>query len=121
MAVSAVRRSWRLGVRLREEINWAHEKIMKIPEIKLVPEPGTEDAKQAVGYEYNREAGHRHKLGGAPDYIQDEEWPSCCGQKMTFYAQIDSIGEKYDLADCGMIYVFVCFDCFSTQSLLQAY
>jgi hypothetical protein len=24
------------------------------------------------------------------------------------------------LADCGMIYVFVCFDCFETKSILQS-
>jgi uncharacterized protein YwqG len=94
---------------------------MEIPEIKLVPTPETEEAKSAVGYKYNNEAGHRHKLGGKPDFIQNEEWPTCCGKNMTFYAQIDSIGDKYDLADCGMIYVFVCFDCFNTKSILHAY
>jgi uncharacterized protein YwqG len=94
---------------------------MEIPEIKLVPTPETEEGKSAVGYKYNKEAGHRHKLGGRPDFIQEEEWPTCCGNKMTFYAQIDSIGDNYDLADCGMIYVFVCFDCFNTKSILHAY
>ena len=94
---------------------------MKIPEIKLVPQPETDEAKAAVGYKYNNEVGCRHKLGGSPDFIQDEDWPICCKSKMTFYAQIDSIGDDYDLADCGMIYVFVCFDCFNTQSLLQAH
>ena len=87
---------------------------MEIPEIKLIPTPETEEAKSAIGYRYNDEAGHRHKLGGKPDFIQGEEWPSCCGETMTFYAQIDSIGDKYDLADCGVIYVFVCFGCFNT-------
>jgi hypothetical protein len=39
---------------------------------------------------------------------------------MTFHAQIDSINDEIALADCGMIYVFVCFDCFETKSLLQS-
>lgn len=92
---------------------------MEIPEIKLIPMPESEEARAAVGYKYNSEAGHRHKLGGKPDFIQSEDWPSCCSKAMTFYAQIDSIGDEYDLADCGMIYVFVCFDCFNTKSVLQ--
>lgn len=94
---------------------------MIIPEIKLVPTAETAEARSAIGYEYNDEAGHRHKLGGEPDFIQEEEKPECCGNRMTFYAQIDSIGDDYDLADCGMIYVFVCFDCFSVKSFLQSY
>ncbi|HWQ31724.1 MAG TPA: DUF1963 domain-containing protein [Blastocatellia bacterium] len=96
---------------------------MEIPEIKLVPTPETEEAKQAVGYKRNKEAGFRHKLGGKPDFIQEERWPSCkhCQKKMTFYGQLDSIGDNYDLADCGIIYVFVCFGCFETQSMLQSY
>ncbi|CAN7721300.1 hypothetical protein LJR290_006098 [Variovorax sp. LjRoot290] len=39
---------------------------------------------------------------------------------MTFYAQLDSINDEVVLADCGMIYVFVCFDCFETKSILQS-
>jgi uncharacterized protein YwqG len=94
---------------------------MEIPEIKLVAAPETEEARNAIGYQYNDEAGTRHKLGGKPDFIQKEEWPCCCGKKMTFYGQLDSIGDNYDLADCGMIYIFVCFDCFNTKSILHAY
>lgn len=95
---------------------------MLIPEIKLVPDPQTKKAKQVVGFQWNDEAGTRHKLGGEPDFIQEESWPKCtdCQNKMTFYAQLDSIGDKYCLADCGMIYVFVCFDCFETKSILQS-
>lgn len=94
---------------------------MEIPEIKLIPAPETEEARNAVGYKYNKEAGTRHKLGGKPDFLQAEDWPSCCGKEMTFYGQLDSIGDNYDLADCGMICVFVCFDCFNTKSILHAY
>ena len=39
---------------------------------------------------------------------------------MSFYGQLDSIGDSYDLADCGIILVFVCFDCFETRSILHA-
>ena len=94
---------------------------MDIPEIKLVPQPETPEAEDALGYRYNEEAGKRHKLGGAPDFIQEFDWPVCCDGRMTFYAQIDSIGDDFDLADCGMIYVFVCFDCFETKSILHGY
>ena len=39
---------------------------------------------------------------------------------MTFYAQLDSINDDFCLADCGMIFVFVCFECFETKSVLQS-
>jgi hypothetical protein len=97
---------------------------MDIPEIPLKPAPKSAEAKKAVGYEFNKVAGKRHKLGGVPDWLQKKKQdptPVCedCGTKMTFYGQLDSIGDNYDLADCGMIYVFVCFGCFTTKSLLQ--
>ncbi len=95
---------------------------MEIPEIKLVAKPETEEAKNAVGDKWIDEAGPRHKLGGKPDFIQDEDWPYCrCGKKMTFYVQLDSLSGDYNLADCGIIYVFVCYDCFETKSVLQCY
>lgn len=92
-----------------------------IPEIPLIPTPKPKDerAEAALGFEFNETAGKRHKLGGVPEFLQSEDWPSCCSNQMTFYGQLDSIGEDYNLADCGMIYVFVCFDCFSVESVLQ--
>ncbi len=39
---------------------------------------------------------------------------------MTFYGQLDSVGDTICLADVGMIYIFVCFDCFTTRSVLQS-
>ena len=95
--------------------------MKKIPEIKLKLSPQSEEAKAAIGYKYNPDAGDRSKLGGDPDWIQQPEWPICCGEMMTFYGQLDSIGDNFDLADCGMIYVFVCYDCFNTVSILHAY
>lgn len=93
---------------------------MIIPKIQLVPNPLTEEAKSAVGYEWNEKAGTRHYLGGIPESLDEKDYPKCedCGETMTFYAQIDSIGSKYDLADCMVIQNFVCFDCFTVKSLL---
>ena len=90
------------------------------PEIKLIPRADTAEAKKLLGHEWaDPEIGHRHKLGGTPQWLQAEEWPKCCGSRMTFYAQLDSVGDEVHLADCGLIYVFVCFDCYHTQSVLQ--
>lgn len=96
-----------------------------IPEIRLEPRPGTEEAREALGYAWNEEGGTLHKLGGVPDEREPQEAPRCsdrgCAQQgsaMTFYAQIDSIGSKYDLADMMLIHVFVCFGCFDVRSRL---
>ena len=91
----------------------------KIPQIKLVPQTDNE-TKKIVGYKYNDIAGTRHQLGGQPDGFSETDFPKCsdCKQSMTFYGQLDSIGDNYDLADCGLIQVFVCFDCFTTKSVL---
>lgn len=93
---------------------------MVIPKIKLVTQPETKEAKSAIGYRWNDIAGTRHFLGGAPEGLKEENYPCCdsCKNKMTFYAQIDSIGDKYDLADCMVIHNFVCFDCFTVKSQL---
>ena len=40
---------------------------------------------------------------------------------MTFYGQLDSINDDFCLADCGLIYVFVCLDCNTVHSLIQSY
>jgi hypothetical protein len=94
---------------------------MKIPKIKLVVFPETEDAKSVIGYKWNDTAGTRHYLGGKPDGINENEYPICddCKNKMSFYAQIDSIGDKYDLADCMVIHNYVCFDCFTVKAKLS--
>ena len=93
---------------------------MEIPKIKLVPHPETDDAKSAIGYQWNKVAGTRHFIGGSPDNLSKDKYPVCkdCHETMTFYAQIDSIGDKYDLADCMVIQNFVCFNCFNIESLL---
>ena len=83
--------------------------------------PQTEAARAAVGFQWAGPGpGTRHKLGGRPDWLQGDQTPRCeCGQPMQFYGQLDSIGDDFNLADVGIIYVFVCFDCFTTKSLLQ--
>lgn len=96
---------------------------MAIPPIPLVVAPETPEAKAAVGFKLAGErVGHRHRIGGDPDWIQLPQEPKCsCGREMTFYCQLDSIGDGHILGDCGMIYVFVCFDCLETKSVLQSF
>ena len=83
--------------------------------------------------------GVRSKLGGTADWEQNNETPECpsCGQEMTFVAQIDSIEhdeehnphrvdclsdeQEYMCGDVGMIYVFFCFECLETMSVVQSY
>jgi hypothetical protein len=95
---------------------------MDIPEIELTPTPHNDAAKRAIGFRWaDKQMGHRHKLGGHPDWIQKSEAPCCsCGKAMTFYGQFDSIGDEYSIADCGMIYVFMCFDCFEAKAMVQS-
>jgi hypothetical protein len=97
--------------------------IPEIPEIKLRLAPQTTEAREVTGFRMaGAPIGTRSKLGGAPDWIQRPAVPTCsCGNLMSFYGQLDSIGDKIILADCGMVYVFVCFGCFDTQSVLQSY
>jgi hypothetical protein len=95
----------------------------QIPEIRLVLNPATPEARAAVGFKWAAESvGKRNKLGGTPDWLQTADSPNCsdCGQSMTFYGQLDSVGDQFALADVGLIYVFVCFDCFTTKSVLQS-
>ena len=94
-----------------------------IPAFKLIPEPLTDAARSLPSFKWTgSDIGKRHRLGGKPEFIQSPEIPSCsCGKDMAFYAQIDSINDEFILADCGLIYVFVCFDCFETKSVLQSF
>ena len=93
----------------------------KIPEIQLTMNPKTPEARSVIGFKWNSTAGGSHKIGGHPDWIQGDETPECsqCFQPMTFYGQLDCLGDDVPLGDCGRIFVFVCMDCLSTQSILQ--
>jgi hypothetical protein len=40
---------------------------------------------------------------------------------MTFYAQLDALPSGgFDLADSGLIFVYVCFDCFEVSAVLDS-
>lgn len=39
---------------------------------------------------------------------------------MTFYGQLDSVGDDFALADVGVVMVFVCFDCFEAAALVDS-
>ena len=92
-----------------------------IPEIplRMVPDgPLTIALVKGLGREA---AGDRHKLGGDPQWIQADETPSCseCREPMEFYGQLDHLGSVEGLVDCGMIYVFLCRECYTTEAVLQ--
>jgi hypothetical protein len=93
-----------------------------LTEIPLKLAPKTDEARLAIGFKWASElVGKRSKLGGEPDWLHAAEIPFCsCGKSMSFYGQLDSVGDDICLADCGMIYVFVCFGCFETKSVLQS-
>ena len=81
--------------------------------------------------------GLKTKLGGTPDWIQDDEWHRCteCKAPMTFVGQIDSFevenkknpnshpAGKQDFmwGDVGMIYVFYCVGCAQASGVVQYY
>jgi len=99
------------------------ETALQIPEIKLKPFAETAEAREALGFRFAAEkVGRRHKIGGQPTWLQAPAIPNCesCQQPMSFYGQLDSIGDRIVLADCGIVYVFVCFGCFTSQSVLQS-
>jgi hypothetical protein len=87
------------------------------------PEGGRPAEVQRAGRDSaGREIGTRHKLGGNPAFLQGPETPLCpdCKEPITFYGQLDSINDDFCLADCGIIYVFVCFDCYKTASFIHS-
>jgi hypothetical protein len=89
---------------------------------------------EGAHYEYQ---GQRTKLGGKPDWVQNDNTPNCphCRAPMIFVSQIDSVehywdsnphsvhvlsdDQKWMFGDVGMIYVFFCFDCTTTSSVFQ--
>jgi hypothetical protein len=93
-----------------------------IPPFKLTPDPIDDEAVEPPARHPSvADMNTRHRLGGRPDFIEGEEIPVCAfGNPMTFYAQLDSVSEECMLADRGMIYVFVCFNCFETKAVLQS-
>jgi hypothetical protein len=92
----------------------------EIPPFRLVAEALDEKAAALPPFKWAGEGvGRRHKLGGHADFLEKNLYPACsCGKKMTFYGQLDSINDEFNLADCGIISIFICFDCFETKSIL---
>jgi hypothetical protein len=96
---------------------------MRIPEIPLLPSPRSEESYAALGFRYAPDqVGSRHKLGGEPTWLQSAVESVCpsCAAEMTFYGQLDSIGDEYVIADCGIVFVFICFICFTSKSIVQS-
>jgi hypothetical protein len=97
--------------------------MASIPPFRLRPEPVSAEAEDLPGFEFAPdEVGQRHQLGGEPTWLQGDATPVCgeCGQVMTFYGQLDSINDDFVLADVGLVYVFVCFDDFTSTSIVQS-
>jgi hypothetical protein len=97
--------------------------MKKIPKFRLVAEPMTSEAAALPAFKWaGGDIGKRHQLGGEPEFIQKINFPTCsCGEIMSFYAQIDSINDDIVIADCGMIFLFLCFSCFESKSIVQSY
>ena len=96
---------------------------LNIPPFRLRPEPLSPEAEALPGFQWAPpEVGTRHQLGGEPTWLQSDETPVCsdCGEKMTFYGQLDSINTEFNLADAGLVYVFVCFDDFQAKAVVQS-
>ena len=95
-----------------------------IPPFRLKPEPLNEAAKNLPKFKWAGDnIGTRHQLGGEPTYIQAKIHPVCpdCKEKMTFYAQLDSINDEFCIANCGMIYVFVCLECNTVEAFIESF
>jgi hypothetical protein len=98
-------------------------RMRKIPPFKLALQPLNEEAQKLEKFKWaGDDIGDRNKLGGAPNFLQGDEYPICdhCKKRMDFYAQLDSLNDEFIIADCGMIYVFMCFECVETKSIIQS-
>ena len=94
-----------------------------IPPFKLLLQPEVEEAHNLAKFRWApREVGSRHQLGGQPSLLKELDWPECPNGhgQMTFYGQLDSVGDELCIADCGMIYVFLRFDCFQAKAIVQS-
>ncbi|HEX7166562.1 MAG TPA: hypothetical protein VF230_06245 [Acidimicrobiales bacterium] len=98
--------------------------IPTLPPIRLVPEPLSDEAAALLVRPPHVDpvVGTRHRIGGTPD--ADHDAPDCPqgDGPMTFYGQLDGLPatSAYDLADAGLILVFVCFACFEVEAVLHS-
>jgi hypothetical protein len=100
------------------------EGVREIPPFRLLTEPMNDEAASLPPFNWaDPEIGTRHRLGGRPEAIQAVEYPECphCGEKMTFYGQLDSLNDEFCIADVGLVYVFVCFECSEATALVDSY
>lgn len=98
--------------------------MKKIPSFKLELRPLSREAEDLPKFRWAAgDVGTRHRIGGDPEFIQNDEWPVCseCGEKMSFFAQLDSLNDEFCLADCGMVYIFVCFECNEAKAIMQSH
>ena len=96
---------------------------MKLPEFKVEIVPLSAAAQRLVGFEWaDAQVGSRSKIGGEPDTLQVSQAPACegCDQPMTFFSQLDSIGDGLVFADVGMLLTYVCFDCDEATSFVNS-
>ena len=91
-----------------------------LPEVRLSRSDGN---KNLFPLADDKNLGNRNKLGGKPNWLQHDETPvcNCCHKKMPFYGQLDSYDDRHMIGDCGIIYVFYCFDCGTTKAITQSY
>jgi len=97
-------------------------KAKVVPEVMLVP--------KGMGLNSNKTTNC--KIGGRPNWIQNNITPRCkkCKNDMSFIGQLASIGckgstdkniDKLIFGDCGCFYVFFCFECETEQVIFQSY
>jgi hypothetical protein len=97
--------------------------VKQIPLFRLTARPCTPEAEAAAGFEWAApEVGTRHRIGGRPADVPESDYPNCpsCRERMSFYGQLDSVGDEVVLADAGLVMVFVCFDCFEAEARVQS-
>jgi hypothetical protein len=96
-----------------------------MPRFKLIPQPLSEEAEALLVRPPGvlEALGERFQLGGKP-MLHNTTWPTCpgCGEAMTFYGQLDGLPKPsvFDLADAGLILVYVCFDCFDVTATFES-
>ena len=86
-------------------------------------DPVTSEGEALLGFKWAADdVGVRHRLGGSPTWLQQDATPNCpdCGEQMTFYGQLDSVGDDLVIADAGMVYVFLCFNDFEARAIVQS-
>lgn len=95
-----------------------------IPKIPLVPTPDSDEGRDALRDPLAwGDVGKRFYLGGQPSLAFSRERPhvACekCGSTMVHYACLDGVGAEWVLGDVFVMFVFVCYDCFSVRGFVH--